>query len=219
MQRVIDKIKDSAPNSNTRSFSWLWEQFSDYLAELREDQNKRDFREAMMKETRLDPKTPKEKAKQTTAAAAKANAAPAVPPPMPKKKQPPNPPPAKQEGDGKGDEKARVQARAQERVKVRKRQGQRPKAPRASQVMEARQRPKQPSHASSTQKELAIVELTVVSAMKPLKLTQLRRVQVQQQRPLQRRQQQLHLSCLALRQPRRATPVVLVPQGVSLGLD
>ena len=47
MQRVIDKIKDSAPNSNTRSFLWLWEQFSDYLAELREDQNERDFREAM----------------------------------------------------------------------------------------------------------------------------------------------------------------------------
>ena len=77
MQRVIDKIKDSAPNSNMRSFSWLWEEFSDYLAELREDQNERDFREAMMKETRLDPKNSKEKAKQTTAAAAKANAAPA----------------------------------------------------------------------------------------------------------------------------------------------
>ena len=50
-QRIVDKIKDSAPGSNMRSFSWLWEQFSDYVAELREDQNERDFREAMMKET------------------------------------------------------------------------------------------------------------------------------------------------------------------------
>ena len=108
MQRIVDKIKDSAPGSNMRSFSWLWEQFSDYLAELREDQNERDFREAMMKETaRFDPKAAKEKAKQTTAAAAKANAAPAVPPPLPKKKQPPPSPPAKQEGDGKGEGKGK----------------------------------------------------------------------------------------------------------------
>ena len=99
MQHVVDKIKDSAPGSNMRSFSWLWEQFSDYLAELREDQNERDFREAMMKETaRFDPKAAKEKAKQTTAAAAKANAAPAVPPPLPKKKQPPPPPTSKAGG-------------------------------------------------------------------------------------------------------------------------
>ena len=51
MQRIIDKIKDSSPTSRRRTFGWLWEQFSDHLAELRGDASKRDFREAMLKET------------------------------------------------------------------------------------------------------------------------------------------------------------------------
>ena len=80
-------------------------------------------------------------------------------------------------------------------------------------------RPKQPSHASFIQKELAIVELPVLSVMRPPQQMQPKRVQVHPQRPLQRRQQQSHLSCLALRQPRCANPVVLVPQRVSSGLD
>ena len=115
-------------------------------------------------------------------------------------------------------EKARVKVRVKERVKVKERQGQRPKVPRADQVMRARQRPKQPSHASFIQKELAIVELPVLSVMRPPQQMQPRRVQVHPQRPLQRRQQQSHLSCLALHQRRRATPVALVPQRVSSGL-
>ena len=87
MQRIADKIKDRTPNSKMRSFSWLWEEFSDYLVEFRENQNERDFRETMMKETaRFDSKAAKEKAKQIIAATAKANAAPAIPPPLPKKK-------------------------------------------------------------------------------------------------------------------------------------
>ncbi|OLQ00300.1 hypothetical protein AK812_SmicGene17051 [Symbiodinium microadriaticum] len=100
MQRIIDKIKDSSPASNMRTFAWLWEQFSDYLAELREDQNERDFREAMMKETKTDTRPAKEKVKATAAAAAKAAAAAAVPP---KKKASPQPPPPPPKREGKGD--------------------------------------------------------------------------------------------------------------------
>ncbi|OLP79986.1 hypothetical protein AK812_SmicGene39659 [Symbiodinium microadriaticum] len=100
MQRIIDKIKDSSPTSNMRTFAWLWEQFSDYLAELREDQNEREFREAMMKETKTDTRPAKEKVKATAAAAAKAAAAAAVPP---KKKTSPQPPPPPPKREGKGD--------------------------------------------------------------------------------------------------------------------
>ena len=49
MQRIIDKVKDSPQTSRRRTFGWLWEQFSDHLAELREDANERDFKEAMLK--------------------------------------------------------------------------------------------------------------------------------------------------------------------------
>ena len=100
MQGIIDKIKDSSPTSNMRTFAWLWEQFSEYLAELREDQNERDFREAMMKETKTDTRPAKEKVKATAAAAAKAAAAAAVPP---KKKTSPQPPPPPPKREGKGD--------------------------------------------------------------------------------------------------------------------
>ena len=216
MQRIVDKVKDSAPSSNMRSFSWLWEQFSDYLAELRENQNERDFREAMMKETaRFDSKAAKEKAKQTTAATAKANAA----PPCRRRNSLHRPRQQSRKVMEREMSKARVKVRVKERVKVKERQGQRPKVPLASQVRRARQRPKQPSHASFFQKELAIVEPPVLSVMRPPQQMQPRKVQVQPQRPLQRRQQQSHLSCLALHQQRRASPVVLVPQRVSSGLD
>ena len=40
-----------------RTFAWFWAQFSECLAQLREDANERDLKEAMLKET----KPPKEK--------------------------------------------------------------------------------------------------------------------------------------------------------------
>ena len=115
--------------------------------------------------------------------------------------------------------KARLRARAKERKKIRKRPGRRPKFPQAKQVMRARQRLKLLSLASSIQKESAIVAPLVLSATRPPEQMQPKRIQVQPQRSLQRRQQQSHLSCLALHQPRCATPVALVFQRISLGLD
>ena len=100
MQRVIDKVKDSSPTSRRRTFAWLWEQFSDHLAELREDANERDFREAMLKETKTDTRPVKEKPKAAAAATAKAAAAATVPP---KKKTSPQPPPPPPKREGKGD--------------------------------------------------------------------------------------------------------------------
>ena len=120
----------------------------------------------MMQETRLDPKPTKEKAKQTAPAAAKANAAPAVPPRQ-RRNSLETPRQQSRRVTVRGMEKARVMASAN---RGKGRQGPRPKAP-PSQVMEARQRLKQPSHASFSQRGHAIVELTVLSAMKPPKLT------------------------------------------------
>ena len=75
MQRIIDKVKDSSPTSRRRTFGWLWEQFSDHLAELREDANERDFKEAMLKETEGKGNRPPAKPKGHEAyAKTKANA-------------------------------------------------------------------------------------------------------------------------------------------------
>ena len=115
MQRVIDKVKDSSPTSRRRTFAWLWEQFSDHLAELREDANERDFREAMLKETKVDTRPVKEKAKSTAAAATKAAAA--VPPP--KKKSPPQPPPAPAKQEGKGDGKGKSKGKGKGKDKAK----------------------------------------------------------------------------------------------------
>ena len=75
MQGIIDKVKDSSPTSRRRTFGWLWEQFSDHLAELREDANERDFKEAMLKETEGKGNRPPAKPKGHEAyAKTKANA-------------------------------------------------------------------------------------------------------------------------------------------------
>ena len=123
MQRVIDKVKDSSPTSRRRTFAWLWEQFSDHLAELREDANERDFREAMLKETRTDTRPPKEKAKATAVATAKAAAAATVPPKKKTSPQPPPPPPKREGkgdgGKGKGKGKNKNKAKGNEKSKAK----------------------------------------------------------------------------------------------------
>ena len=123
MQRVIDKVKDSSPTSRRRTFAWLWEQFSDHLAELREDANERDFREAMLKETKTEQRPPKEKAKATAVATAKAAAAAAVPPKKKTSPQPPPPPPKREGkgdgGKGKGKGKNKNKAKGNEKSKAK----------------------------------------------------------------------------------------------------
>ena len=102
MQRIIDKVKDSKEKSKMRTFAWLWEQFSDHIAELREDQNERDFREAMLRSSQVRA-TPAIPPPLTTTNPKSTPAGPIVPPPKkPNPKKPPGPP-AKPKGKGKGN--------------------------------------------------------------------------------------------------------------------
>ena len=170
MQRIIDKIKDSAPTSRRRTFGWLWEQFSDHLAELREDANERDFREAMLKETEgkgnkttAKPKGHDASAKtksNATAVPAKDTAVPAAPGKPPKGTPKGNKAKAKSKakakggakGDGSGNDtmmKVKVKAKAIMIQSVHRQR--RMRAPRL----------KLPCHACSSQRVHAIGARTV----------------------------------------------------------
>ena len=172
MQRIIDKIKDSAPTSRRRTFGWLREQFSDHLAELREDANERDFREAMLKETEgkgnkttAKPKGHDASAKtksNATAVPAKDTAVPAAPGKPPKGTPKGNKAKAKSKakakggakGDGSGNDtmiKVKVKAKAKAIMIQRVHRQRRMRAPRL----------KLPCHACSSQRVHAIGARTV----------------------------------------------------------
>ena len=58
IQRHIDRVKDSSPDSHRRSFDWLFDKLKTALWEIREDQNEESIRAALQPKGKAQP-TPK----------------------------------------------------------------------------------------------------------------------------------------------------------------
>ncbi|CAE7223113.1 RPS6KA5, partial [Symbiodinium natans] len=87
LSRAVDKIKDSNPGSNKRTFAWLWSQLVELLDELREEANEESIRDTLIKPKAKAAPAPKKEERSRD---------------KPDKPTPANPaPPAKTKGSGK----------------------------------------------------------------------------------------------------------------------